>query len=73
MEWCSTRISYDYDGLEEQDVTDYMLQYLELGWRGDEHMIFKDIEWNGGTFEASVEPYYDLGTVSFSVNLLKKN
>ncbi len=65
-------ISIDYDGLEEQDVTDYMLQYLELGWRGDEYMIFKDIEWNGAMFEASIEPYYDMGMVSFSVNLFRK-
>ena len=65
-------ISIDYDGLEEQDVTDYMLHYLELGWRGDEYMVSKDIEWNGAMFEASIEPYYDMGVVSFSVNLFKK-
>ncbi|HBN95447.1 MAG TPA: hypothetical protein DDZ66_04040 [Firmicutes bacterium] len=65
-------ISIDYDGLEEQDVTEYLLQYVELGWRGDEYMVFKDIEWNGAMFEASIEPYYDMGTVSFSVNLFRK-
>lgn len=65
-------IAYDYDGLEEQDVMDYMLKFVEAGWRGDEYMVSKDIEWNGAMFEASIEPYYDMGMMSFPVNLFRK-
>lgn len=27
-------------------------------------MVSKDMEWNGTMFDASIKPYYDLGTVA---------
>lgn len=66
-------IRYEYDGLGEQDVMDYMEQFMEQGWSGDEYMIKKSIEWNGSTFDASMEPWWDEGAVSFDFNLFKQD
>lgn len=62
---------YDYDGLTEQDVMDYVNKLIEQGWSGDEYMVAKQVEWNGRIFEASIEPWYDEGVWSFSCNLFR--
>lgn len=66
-------ISYEYDGLTEEDVAEYMEELIGQGWKGDEYMVSKDIAWNGSTFDASIEPYYDEGTVIFDCYLFKQD
>ena len=64
-------ISYEYDGLSDQDIMDYMTKLMEQGWGGDEYMLSKVVEWNGSRFDAYIEPWYDEGAVSFYCNLFR--
>ena len=65
-------VRYDYDGLTDADVSDYVAKLIERGWSGDEYQLYKDVEWNGDLYEAWIEPWYDEGAWSFNCNLFRK-
>jgi hypothetical protein len=65
-------LSYEYEGLNEEDVTEYMRQFLERGWDGDEWMIYRSVEWNGSSFYSSMEPWWDEGFATFYFNFFKE-
>ncbi len=64
-------ITYDYEGLSNEDVVEYMQKLINKGWQGDEYMVSKIVEWKGNRFEASIEVMEYEGVISFSSNLRK--
>ena len=66
-------ITFEYSGLSEDDVREYMQSYLDKGWGGDQYMVKRTIKWKGKQFEVDMEPYYDGGNVSFTFNLWQDN
>ena len=64
-------ITYDFDGLSNEDVVEYMQKLINKGWQGDEYMVSKIVEWKGNRFEASIEVMEYEGVISFSSNLRK--
>ena len=64
-------ITYDYEGLSNEDVVEYMQKLINKGWQGDEYMVSKIVEWKGNRFEASIEVMEYEGLISFSSNLRK--
>ncbi len=63
-------ISFEYSGLSEDDVRQYMESYLERGWTGDEYYIRKNINWKGKNYRANIEPMPDGNNVFFNCNLM---
>jgi hypothetical protein len=64
-------ITYDYEGLSNEDVGEYMQKLIDKGWQGDEYMVSKIVEWKGSRFEASIEVMEYQGVISFISNLRK--
>ncbi len=63
-------ISFEYSGLSEDDVRQYMESYLEKGWTGDEVYIRKNISWKGKNYRANIESMPDGNNVFFNCNLM---
>lgn len=63
-------ISFEYSGLSDDDVKQYMESYLRRGWEGDQYYINKTIKWKGKNYNASIEPMFEEGNVFFNCNLI---
>lgn len=63
-------ISFEYSGLSEDDLRQYMESYLERGWTGDEYYIRKNINWKGKNYRVNIEPMPDGDNVFFICNMM---
>jgi len=63
-------INYEYSGLTDEDVTEYMNELMDSGWEGDRYMVKKVVKWKGKEFEADIEPMEYEGNVIFSCNMM---
>ncbi len=64
-------ILYEYNGLTEKDVEEYMQKLIDSGWEGDSYMVSKNVEWKGKQFKASIEAMGYEGNVCFNCNLVE--
>lgn len=63
-------ISFTMDGMDEAEAMDYFQLLVENGWSGEYPMVFKDIDWNGKRYSASIAIYEIVDTRSiFSCDL----
>lgn len=49
--------NYTYDGIDEEAAGEYIELLLKSGWRGDADQLYKNFEWNGKNYEATIEIY----------------
>lgn len=50
-------ISFTIDGMDEAEAMEYLQMLVENGWSGEDAMVFKDFDWNGKSYNASVGIY----------------
>ena len=63
-------ISFEYSGLSEDDLQQYIESYLERGWTGDQYYIRKNINWKGKNYRVNIEPMPDGDNVFFICNMM---
>jgi hypothetical protein len=62
--------NYTYDGINEEKARAYMDMLIDKGWEGDTSLVFKDVEWKGKNYRASIEVYESNDNSStFTLNL----
>lgn len=62
-------IIYDFDGLTDADVEQYIQQLIQNGWKGDVYMVKRVVEWKGKQYNISIEPMKYEGLTSFVCNV----
>lgn len=61
--------NYTYDGVDQAAAEAYMNGLAEKGWSGDTYQMFKSFDWNGRSYEASIEIYETVETrTTFTCN-----
>jgi uncharacterized protein (DUF433 family) len=63
-------ITYEYSGLTDEDVEEYMNELMDSGWEGDRYMVKKMVNWKGKEFKTNIEPMNYKGNIVFSCNLI---
>jgi hypothetical protein len=63
-------IIFEYSGLTEDDVRQYMESYIERGWRDSDEYISNTIYWNGNKYKVSIEYIPDGNNAVFYCNLV---
>ena len=61
--------NYTYDGIDEAGARKYMEMLRKNGWEGDDTAVYKEFQWKGAQYSASIEIYETLETrTTFTCN-----